>query len=179
MKFIAGVFDGNFKIAFYLFFEPFMKLLSIMDLLKIFRMQEPVPKDLLPKKPEVGKYQKVVQEKDVLLRNSKARILELEEQVADLDTKYRKLQEIQTYPQCEKKIIEQYETFYLKIMCESQQIVDQKKRAEAKLEEMQIFCADLLEKYEKAKSVIGQYDEVHTKLKNQLMEYEVVIARQC
>ncbi|XP_019757522.2 uncharacterized protein LOC109535922 [Dendroctonus ponderosae] len=139
-----------------------MKLISIMDLLKIFRRQEPVAKDLLAKKTEVSQYREVVQEKDVLLRNSKARILELEEQVADLDTKYRKLQEIQTYPQCEKKIIEQYETFYSKIMCESQQIVDQKKRAEAKLEEMQIFCADLLEKYEKAKSVIGQYDEVHT-----------------
>ncbi|KAH1018965.1 hypothetical protein HUJ05_006635 [Dendroctonus ponderosae] len=99
-----------------------MKLISIMDLLKIFRRQEPVAKDLLAKKTEVSQYREVVQEKDVLLRNSKARILELEEQVADLDTKYRKLQEIQTYPQCEKKIIEQYETFYSKIMCESQQI---------------------------------------------------------
>lgn len=138
-------------------------------------MQEPVPKDLLSKAPEVSKYREVVQEKDVLLRNSKARILELEEQVADLDAKYRRLQEIQTNPQSGKILIEQYETFYSKIMSESQQIVDQKREAEAKLDELQIFCNDLLGKYEKAKEVIGQYDEVHAKLKTQLMEYEAII----
>lgn len=72
-------------------------------------------------------------------------------------------------------IIKQYESLYSKMIADSEIIVKEKQECEIKLKEMENFCQELMEKYEKARCVIEHFEEMQRKLKNQVQEYEGII----
>ncbi|KAF7281810.1 hypothetical protein GWI33_004244 [Rhynchophorus ferrugineus] len=135
-------------------------------------MQEPVSKDLLSKNNELGKFKEVVQEKDVLLRNNRARIKELEQQVEDLKNENRAQADQLLAMDSMKSQMEDYERFYSKIMTDSEQLVQEKLELQNRFNELEEFCRDLLEKYEKAKAVVEEFEKQQDALQKQLTEYE-------
>ncbi|XP_030763797.1 uncharacterized protein LOC115888269 [Sitophilus oryzae] len=166
------LFDAGIKIFYYFVIEKFMELFHLMDLLKIFRMQEPVSKDLLARNNELGKYKEVVQEKDALLTNSKSRIEELELSVSELKRENLQLTERLSKNLVNRDVVGNYEKFYTKIMMESEHLIQEKKQAEERFQQLEEFCKDLVDKYEKTRHIVNAYETEQEKLRKQIWEYE-------
>lgn len=78
-------------------------------------------------------------------------------------------------PQNKGDIIKEYESLYSKMIADSEIIIKEKQECEIKLKEMENFCHELMEKYEKARCVIEHFEEMQRKLKNQVQDYEGII----
>ncbi|KAJ8913466.1 hypothetical protein NQ315_013846 [Exocentrus adspersus] len=150
-----------------------------MDILKIFRMQEPVSKEILSKNNELGKYKEVVQEKDVLLKNNRARIKELEEQVADLEVKNRDMEKqlkLNNMDENEfQKIMKDYDVFIEKVWAERQHLINENENLKMHIENLERCFRDLFEKYEKAKTILQGFKGNEDVLKRELEEYREII----
>ncbi|KAJ8949712.1 hypothetical protein NQ318_013581 [Aromia moschata] len=150
-----------------------------MDILKIFRMQEPVSKEILSKNNELGQYKEVVQEKDVLLKNNRARIKELEEQILELETKNRHLENQLSMTNMDEnefqKIMVEYNVFIGKIWSERQEMLQEVTELKDHVENLESSFGRLLEQYDKAKIIITGLKENEDILKKELEEYKNVI----
>lgn len=137
-----------------------------MDLLRIFRMQEPV--SLKTKNSEcLGECKEQILEKDVILRNHLTRIDELEKEVADL-----KLQKNSDVNSSEfQNVMAEYEEFFQKVWAEREKIIERNATLEKHIENLEASYNKLMEKFEKSKSVIIDLKENEDKLLKELEEY--------
>ncbi|XP_028136529.1 transforming acidic coiled-coil-containing protein 3-like isoform X2 [Diabrotica virgifera virgifera] len=152
----------------------------VMDLLRIFRMQEPVSKSsLLTQKEDVGHYKEVVQEKDVLIRNNKEKIRELETEITELKTERQNLQmKLKASTLDENgfhEIMISYDDFFQKIWKEREDILSKNAIVESYLENLECSYHELLEKFQKAKDVIFGLKRNQDLLVNELDEYKEII----
>lgn len=141
-------------------------------------MQEPVSKELLSKNNELGKFKEVVHEKDVLLKNNRARIKELEEQVVDLEVKNRELQnEIRRHLNEKEfeKIMKDYDVFIEKVWAERQNLLNENENLKLHIENLEKCFRDLFEKYEKARTIVEGFKGNEDILKKELQEYKEII----
>ncbi|XP_023026283.1 transforming acidic coiled-coil-containing protein 3 [Leptinotarsa decemlineata] len=156
-------------------FEIFQK----MDILRIFRMQEPVSKELLSKNTELGQYKEVVQEKDVLIKNNKAKIKELENEITELKLKNEALEaRLKTGNLDEngfQSVMVKYDEFLNQVWTERQDLIDKNTILDTYVKNLESSFNELLEKFGKAKVVIEGLIENQDVLKNELKEYQKVI----
>ncbi|KAJ8984373.1 hypothetical protein NQ317_003521 [Molorchus minor] len=145
-------------------------------------MQEPVSKEeMISKNTEIGQYKEVVHEKDVILKNNKARIKELEEQISELEAKNRELEKQVKFNDMDdnefQNIIKDYDQFINKIWLERKQLLDEISALKAHTDNLESSFANLLENYNKARTIITGLKSNEDILKNELDEYKNVIDR--
>ncbi|XP_057669627.1 general vesicular transport factor p115-like isoform X2 [Diorhabda carinulata] len=151
-----------------------------MDILRIFRMQEPVSKTLLAKKQEnSGEYKEVVQEKKVLIRNNKARIKELEEEVAELKLANQRLEtRLKASAQDDnsfQRVMFEYDDFFKSVWNEREELIKKGEIMDNYLENLEISYSELLEKFQRAKDIILEMKENQDLLLEELNEYKEII----
>ncbi|CAH1183890.1 unnamed protein product [Phaedon cochleariae] len=154
-------------------------LSNIMDILKIFRMQEPVSKQLLTKSSELGQYKEVVQEKDVLIRNNTAKLKELENELSELKTKNEALEARLKASSLDEngfqEVMMGYDELFKKVWVERQGFLDKNAVLLSHIENLETSHADLVDKLGKAKEVIDGYKENQEILKTELKEYRQIV----
>ncbi|KAJ8926434.1 hypothetical protein NQ314_021223 [Rhamnusium bicolor] len=142
-------------------------------------MQEPVSKELLSKNNELGQYKEVVHEKDVLLKNNRVRIKELEQQVTELEMKNRELEnqiKISSMDENEfQKVMKDYDKFIQNIWDQRQELLEENTTLKCHLENIETTFGNVLEKYDKARTVVEGFKENEVTLKNDLDECTQII----
>ncbi|CAG9831192.1 unnamed protein product [Diabrotica balteata] len=151
----------------------------VMDLLRIFRMQEPVSKSLLTQKEDVSHYKEVVQEKDVVIRNNKEKIRELEAEIAELKGERQNLQTKLKASTLDEngfhEIMIGYDDFFQRIWKEREDVLSKNAIVESYLENLECSYHELLEKFQKAKDVIYGLKRNQDLLVDELDEYKEII----
>ncbi|KAG5876643.1 hypothetical protein JTB14_012988 [Gonioctena quinquepunctata] len=156
------------------------EFLEKMDILRIFRMQEPVSKQLLSSKSgDLGQYKEVVQEKDVLIKNNRAKIKELEKELTELKLKNEALEARMKGGSLDEHgfqaIMLSYDDFLKKVWTERQDLLNKTAILETYMENLEASYNELLDKFGKAKIVIQSLKENQDVLKSELDEYRTVI----
>ncbi|XP_060531912.1 cytospin-A-like isoform X2 [Cylas formicarius] len=122
--------------------------LKIMDLLKIFRMQEPVSKELLSRNNDLAICKETIREKDELSKERETRIKELQDRVCELEKQNGELEIKLKNDNAEyQKIMQEYDGFISKITEDSNEIVKENETFRRKLRELE----DLLQNHESTK----------------------------
>nr|CAI5841300.1 unnamed protein product [Callosobruchus analis] len=148
-----------------------------MDILRIFRMNEPVSKELLSKKEELGQYKEVVQEKDVLLKNHRARIKELENEVAELKARNVKLENNSRIVEESEfqKVMGDYDELFHKIWNEREHLLNKNETLERHIQNLEESFSNLLDKLGKARMVIENLMDNQEVMKAELTKYQETI----
>ncbi|CAH1100965.1 unnamed protein product [Psylliodes chrysocephalus] len=150
-----------------------------MDILKIFRMQEPVSKGMLSKKEEVGQFKEVLQEKEFLIKNNEERIKELENEISDLKETNHSLEcRLKASSLDEngfQEVMLSYDDFFKKIWIDREEVVNKNNVMDTYLQNLEFSYNGLLEKFEKAKEIIYGLKNNQDLLKEELEEYKEVI----
>ncbi|CAH1984875.1 unnamed protein product [Acanthoscelides obtectus] len=148
-----------------------------MDILRIFRMNEPVSKELLSKKDELGQYKEVVQEKDVLLKNHRARIKELEKEVADLKARDAKLENHSRIVEDSEfqKVMGDYDELFHRVWNEREHLLNKNETLERHVQNLEESFSNLLDKLAKSRMVIENLMENQEVMKSELTQYKDTI----
>ncbi|CAH0554580.1 unnamed protein product [Brassicogethes aeneus] len=139
-----------------------------MDILRIFKMQEPISKDLLSKKTDIGKYKEFVQEKDVILKNQKEKIKDLEQHIGELKERNLELESIIKTNNIDitkgqfksstsnefQRTMQAYEDFIKEIVHEKEQLEAENYTFKNHINKLDEAFHTLIQKYETAKAII-------------------------
>nr|CAH7725079.1 unnamed protein product [Callosobruchus chinensis] len=148
-----------------------------MDILRIFRMTEPVSKDLLSKKEELGQYKEVVQEEDVLLKNHRARIKELENEIAELKNRNVKLENDSRIVEESRfqKVMGDYDELFHKIWNEREHLLTKNETLERHIQNLEESFSNLLDKFAKARMLTENLMDNQEIMEGELAKYQDTI----
>lgn len=150
-----------------------------MDLLKIFRMPEPVSKDLLTKNSQLSHYKEAVLEKDVLVKNHLARIKDLENEIAELKSMQTEMQHKLRATNLDENefhnVMVSYDNFIHKLWTERHDLITERTVLEKHISNLETMFEKLLEKYEYSRIVIDKIVKREDDLIKQIDDYKAII----
>lgn len=125
---------------------------------------------------EIEKLKQIIKEKDVIIENNEERIRELEIQVTDFNISEDSVRE-EINPNEISDIMNKYENLISDALTEREMLRQEKDTVQNHLANLEVAFHDLVEKYERAKTIIHGYEQNEAALLKHIDDFEKNIQR--